>query len=174
MRCGPGSAMARSRARGELSARRRRGETHAEPGAERDEIESLDPASRAEPWPLDRRSVTPMRASSSVEDRVGAVVEDHDRDVELFARHRPERLDRVQSGAVGLERDTGRSGHATAAPTATGSPWPIAPPVRREPVVPGSPRGVGGQGQRPTSAPRRRRSRLRAGSRRSPGRPSRR
>ena len=24
---------------------------------------------------------------------------------------------------------TGRSGHATAAPTATGSPWPIAPPV---------------------------------------------
>ena len=64
-----------------------------------------------------------------VEDRVGAVVEDHRGDVELLARHRPQRLDRVHGRAVGLEREhrTVRAGHRRA--DGTGRPWPIAPPV---------------------------------------------
>ena len=57
---------------------------------------------------------------------------------------------------------TGRSGQATAAPMATGRPWPIAPPVSVQPVVRRRAGGAGGQRQRPRSATRRRRSRPRA------------
>ena len=40
---------------------------------------------------------------------------------------------------------TGRSGHAIAAPTATGSPWPIAPPVRVSQSCLGAPAVLAGK-----------------------------
>ena len=47
--------------------------------------------------------------------------------------------------AVGLEAITGRSGQATAAPTATGSPCPIAPPVSVSQSCRGAPAVFGGE-----------------------------
>ena len=119
----------------------------AEPGAERDEIEVWIPqlelrlGSRTGLLDADARELR-------IEDRVGAVVEDHDGDVELFARHRPERLDRVQSRAVGLEcddravRTRDRCAHRDRQPLADRATG------QGEPVMPGSPRGTGRQSER--------------------------
>ena len=123
IRCGPGSAMARARAPPSSFGRVDAPRGDPEPSAEVDEIEVRIPQVEQRPGLLARHPAPPMRRELGIEDRVATVVEDHDGDVELFARHRPERLDRVESRAVGLERDD-RAGPDTRSPP---RPRPAAP-----------------------------------------------
>ena len=93
---------------------------------------------------LDRRFAVEPRELGT-KDPVGAVIEDHDGDVELFARHRPQRLDRVQSRAVGLECDDRAVRARDRRPNRDRKSLPDRAPRQCEPVVPGSPCGIGRQ-----------------------------
>src|SRR5579884_745010 len=119
----------------------------AEPGPEPDEIDVW--ISELEQG---LRSITRSRLVHAVklgaQDRVTAVVEDHDRDVELFARHRPERLDGVLSRAVRLECDDGPVGARDRRAHSDREPLTDGTTGQSEPVVPRAPGGVGRQGGR--------------------------
>ena len=114
------------------------------PAAERDEIEVRIPqveqslGSGTSLLDADARELR-------IEDPVGTVVEDHDGDVELFARHRPERLDRVQSRAVGLECDDRAVRTRDRCPNRDRQPLADRAAGQCEPVMSGSPRGIGRQ-----------------------------
>ena len=73
--------------------------------------------------------IGPHSTELEVQDGVGPVVEDDVRDVQALPGLGPERLNRVHGAAVRFEGEHGRSGQATAAPTASGSPWPIELPL---------------------------------------------
>ena len=69
-------------------------------------------------------------AHLDVENTIAPVGEDNGGYVELFARHRPQSDCRVYMPLPSASSATTlRSGQAIAAPTATGSPWPIEPPA---------------------------------------------
>ena len=123
MRCGPGSCERRARARPRARRRSRRGspstpmprasETKSSGGRERSNRSAALPSVRA-----------PTRDSSRFRIAYAPVVEDDRRDVEVLARLRPQRLQRVHRAAVGLQvqhlaigardRGAGRDGHALA------------------------------------------------------------
>ena len=103
IRLGPGSASDRSSCCGEVLGGLGAGGRDAESLRERDEVD----VGTVEVEHL-LRLRTRLGADSvelHVEDRVRAVVVEHGRDVESLARLGPQRLDRVERTAVGLERD---------------------------------------------------------------------
>ncbi len=118
---------------------------HAEPGGELDEIE-------VRIRQVEQRlsfATGVLRAGScqlGAEDPVGAVVEDHNGDLEPFARHRPERLDRVQSRAIGLECDDRPIGARDRRADRDRQSLTDRAPGQREPVMPRRPRSIGWQG----------------------------
>ena len=64
-----------------------------------------------------------------VQNRIGAVGEDHRGDVELFARLVHSACSVYMPPPSPCKATTLRPGHATAAPAASGTPWPMEPPV---------------------------------------------
>src|SRR5207244_1716239 len=75
------------------------------------------------------RTLAPGAPQLDFQNLVAAVGEDHYHRIQIFVGHGPQRLRRIHAASVGFERDNLRSGQAQAAPPATGSPWPIDPPV---------------------------------------------
>ena len=136
---GPGSARARASWSPSSSAVVARVAGTPRPGGERDEVD-VGPRQVEQALGLGPRRLGADPVELHVEHRVRPVVVDDRHDVEPLAGLRPQRLEGVRARCrrpAGLT--TWRSGQATAAPVATGMPWPIAPPVRHSQSCGGAP-----------------------------------
>ena len=168
IRHGPGSCTARAKALreglGGIDAHGR----HAHAARERDEVERRARRGRASTARAARAASAPTRLQLHVQDRVGAVRRRSPWSRRAASRACVQSACSVYIALPSASRQTTlRSGQATAAPVASGMPWPIAPPVRREPACGGAPAVGQPHEQARGVALVRRRSRPRAGARRS-------